>query len=57
LKKGLIGRRSNWSYLSGMALIVSDRFELRVASEKIVHFFPTVVVGVRHSYSLPCDDL
>lgn len=57
MKKGLIGRRSNWSYLSGMALIVSDRFELRVASEKIVHFFPTVVVGVRHSYSLPCDDL
>jgi hypothetical protein len=57
LKEGSIGRRSKESYLSGMASIVSDRFELRVASEKIIDFFPAVVVCVRHSYSLPCDDL
>jgi hypothetical protein len=49
LKEGSIGRRSKESYLSGMASIVSDRFELRVASEKIIDFFPAVVVCVRHS--------
>jgi len=57
MEKGLIGRRSEQSYLSGMALIVSDRLELGIAPEKVVHFFPTVVISFCHFPSLPCDDL
>ena len=56
-ERELIGRRSKWSYLSGMALIVSDRFELGVASEQVINFFPAVVIRVSHSFSLPYDDL
>ena len=56
-ERDLIGRRSKSSYLSGMASIVSDRFEFWVASEQVIDFFPAVVIRVSHSFSLPCDDL
>ena len=44
------------SYLSGMVSIVKHGFELGLATKEIVHFFPTVVIGVHHSAHLAEDN-
>ncbi|MGQ9588355.1 MAG: ArsR family transcriptional regulator [Thermoplasmata archaeon] len=54
---GLIGRRERFSYLSGMASIVSRRLDLRLAAKQVVNLFPAVMVRVHHSSHLSSEDL
>jgi len=53
----LIGRREHPSYLSGMALIVSDGLDLGIAPEQVVNLFPAVMIRVNHSLHLSQNTL